>query len=119
MSSFLAHGAAPGELNVSFISQKAPAGLATRLIAVAPLAAMGGYATRSYAVALLAAGGEEHATRLDAVALLAAMGGYATRYATPHNFTFITVRGGRHEVPETAPLQAYEMLRRLIAGESF
>ena len=38
------------------------------------------------------------------------VGGYATRYATNTNFTFITVRGGRHEVPETAPDKAYAML---------
>jgi len=44
--------------------------------------------------------------------------GYAIRYAA-NNFTFITVKGGRHEVPETAPEQALELLRRLISGESF
>ena len=82
--------------------------------------------------------------------------GYAVRYAA-NNFTFITIKGGRHEVPEvrvprrdtrthpsskrthpwhirrasypvlaplllrrqTAPLQALEMLRRLIHDESF
>jgi len=44
--------------------------------------------------------------------------GYATRYE-PNNFTFITVKGGRHEVPETAPWQALEMLRRLLSGENF
>lgn len=45
--------------------------------------------------------------------------GWATRYATPTNFTFITVKGGRHEVPETAPEQALEMLRKLVTGEHF
>ena len=45
--------------------------------------------------------------------------GYATTYKTPTNFSFVTVRGGRHEVPETAPAQAAELLRRLIAGEAF
>lgn len=44
--------------------------------------------------------------------------GYAIRYAE-HNFTFITVKGGRHEVPETAPEQALELVRRLVAGENF
>ena len=44
--------------------------------------------------------------------------GYAVRYAN-NNFTFITIKGGRHEVPETAPAQAYEMLRRVISGENF
>jgi hypothetical protein len=29
------------------------------------------------------------------------------------------VKGGRHEVPESAPAQALEMLRKLVAGESF
>ena len=44
---------------------------------------------------------------------------FSTRYGAPHNFSFITVRGGRHEVPETAPEQALEMLRRVLAGEDF
>lgn len=35
------------------------------------------------------------------------------------SFSFVTVRGGRHEVPETAPAQALELVRKLIAGESF
>ena len=47
------------------------------------------------------------------------LGGYSTRYASPHNFTFITIRGGRHEVPETAPKRAFEMLRRLLNGLQF
>jgi hypothetical protein len=46
------------------------------------------------------------------------VGGYATRYAD-NDFTFITIKGGRHEVPETAPRQAFEMLRRLLASETF
>ena len=45
------------------------------------------------------------------------VGGYATRYA--HNFTFITIRGGRHEVPESAPVSSYEMLRRFLNGIDF
>ena len=45
--------------------------------------------------------------------------GYATVYDTPTNFSFVTVRGGRHEVPETAPGQAAELLRRLLANEAF
>lgn len=36
-----------------------------------------------------------------------------------NSFSFVTVRGGRHEVPETAPGQALEMLTRVIAGTSF
>jgi hypothetical protein len=47
------------------------------------------------------------------------VGGYATRYFGPNNFTFITIKGGRHEVPETAPEQSSEMLRRLLAHENF
>lgn len=46
------------------------------------------------------------------------VGGYATVYDA-NDFSFITVRGGRHEVPETAPAQALEMLRRIITGEGF
>jgi cathepsin A (carboxypeptidase C)/serine carboxypeptidase-like clade 1 len=49
------------------------------------------------------------------------VGGYAINYKVPNggNFTFLTVRGGRHEVPETAPKRAFEMFSRLIDGESF
>ena len=47
------------------------------------------------------------------------VGGYATRYATPYNFTFLTIKGGRHEVPETAPAAAFDMLNRLLSGTSF
>ena len=43
--------------------------------------------------------------------------GYAINYAS--NFTFATVKGGRHEVPETAPAQALELLRRLLTGDAF
>lgn len=35
------------------------------------------------------------------------------------SFAFVTVKGGRHEVPETAPGQAYELLTRLIDGTPF
>ena len=45
------------------------------------------------------------------------VGGYAIRYA--HNFTFITVRGGAHEVPATAPASSFEMLRRFLKGIDF
>lgn len=45
--------------------------------------------------------------------------GYATVYRTLFNFTFITVRGGGHSVPETAPRQAFEMITRMLNGESF
>lgn len=46
------------------------------------------------------------------------VGGYATVYDA-NDFTFVTVRGGRHEVPETAPEQAFEMLRRIVTKEGF
>eukprot|EP01039_Chlorochromonas_danica_P000975 gene975-1059_t len=52
--------------------------------------------------------------------------GYAIEYSVATNatapqasFSFITVRGGRHEVPETAPAQALEMLQRFVGGKSF
>eukprot|EP01061_Rhynchopus_euleeides_P012090 TRINITY_DN216_c0_g1_i1.p1 TRINITY_DN216_c0_g1~~TRINITY_DN216_c0_g1_i1.p1 ORF type:complete len:472 (+),score=190.02 TRINITY_DN216_c0_g1_i1:39-1418(+) len=45
------------------------------------------------------------------------VGGYATRYQ--NNFTFITVRGGRHEVPETAGFKALEMVDRLVSNRNF
>jgi len=35
------------------------------------------------------------------------------------SFEFITVKGGRHEVPETAPGQALEMIQRLLDGTDF
>ena len=47
------------------------------------------------------------------------VGGYATRYESAYNFTFITIRGGRHEVPETAPVSSFEMIRRMVMGEQF
>jgi len=45
------------------------------------------------------------------------VGGYATVYNS--NFTFVTVRGGRHEVPETAPTRALAMIEYLISGKQF
>jgi len=50
--------------------------------------------------------------------------GYAVKYNVPNaatgaGFSFITVRGGRHEVPETAPGKALEMLSRLLTGKDF
>ena len=50
------------------------------------------------------------------------VGGYAVTYKTARNqkfFYFITVRGGRHEVPETAPESALELVRKLISGDQF
>jgi len=43
--------------------------------------------------------------------------GYATSYE--NGFTFVTVKGGRHEVPETAPEAALELFRRVITGTGF
>ena len=51
--------------------------------------------------------------------------GYAVSYDVSKvgegkgTFEFITVKGGRHEVPETAPAQAFEMISRLTAGKEF
>lgn len=45
------------------------------------------------------------------------VGGYATVYTS--NFTFITIRGGRHEVPETAPTRALAMIEYLTSGKQF
>jgi hypothetical protein len=49
--------------------------------------------------------------------------GYAVTYTTGGTglsaFTFATVKGGRHEVPESAPAQGLELLSRLINGVSF
>lgn len=49
--------------------------------------------------------------------------GYATEYDVSElgtgSFQFITVKGGRHEVPESAPAQALEMLQRVIDGTPF
>jgi serine carboxypeptidase-like clade I len=49
------------------------------------------------------------------------VGGYATEYEIDGDgsFEFITVKGGRHEVPETAPAQAFEMLTRVVNKEEF
>ena len=50
------------------------------------------------------------------------VGGYATRYKSPKNgndFSFVTIKGGRHEVPETAPEQAFELLGRLVNNIQF
>ncbi len=45
------------------------------------------------------------------------IGGYATVY--DGGLTFITIRGGRHEVPETAPERAFAMLKNVLAGNQF
>lgn len=49
--------------------------------------------------------------------------GYAVNYDVSElgsgSFQFITIKGGRHEVPETAPGQAMEMLNRVVNGQTF
>jgi Serine carboxypeptidase len=48
--------------------------------------------------------------------------GYATVYdtgVTTGTFAFVTIKGGRHEVPISAPGQALEMLSRVVNGETF
>jgi len=47
------------------------------------------------------------------------VGGYATKYDVEGKFQFITVKGGRHEVPETEPVRASEMISKFIKGEDF
>ena len=47
------------------------------------------------------------------------VGGYATRYDVEGKFQFVTVKGGRHEVPETEPVRAFEMIQRFLGGENF
>lgn len=53
------------------------------------------------------------------------VGGYAVDYQVPQGasnlgrFTFITVRGGRHEVPWSAPDKALEMLDRFLKNQDF
>ena len=52
------------------------------------------------------------------------VGGYAVAYdvsslSSTTTFEFITVRGGRHEVPESAPAQGLEMLSRIIQNQPF
>lgn len=49
--------------------------------------------------------------------------GYAVNYDVSAlgsgSFEFVTVKGGRHEVPESAPGQAFELINRLINGKQF
>ena len=45
------------------------------------------------------------------------VGGYATTFEVPGpSFQFTTVRGGRHEVPETAPERAFTMMTNFFAA---
>lgn len=43
--------------------------------------------------------------------------GYATSYE--NGFTFVTVKGARHEVPETAPEAGLELFRRIVTQSGF
>jgi serine carboxypeptidase-like clade I len=45
------------------------------------------------------------------------VGGYAIKYA--NNFTFATVRGAGHMVPETRAEASFAMLQRHITGKGF
>ena len=42
----------------------------------------------------------------------------STWRARRRRLTFVTVRGGRHEVPETAPDRAFAMFQNFLAGTS-
>lgn len=50
--------------------------------------------------------------------------GYAVGYdvssvSSKGSLTFVTIKGGRHEVPATAPGQALEMLSTIINSKDF
>jgi cathepsin A (carboxypeptidase C)/serine carboxypeptidase-like clade 1 len=49
--------------------------------------------------------------------------GYATSYDVSAlgggSFEFVTIKGGRHEAPESAPAQSLEMLTRALDGTPF
>jgi len=47
------------------------------------------------------------------------VGGYATKYAVKGSLQFITVKGCRHEVPETQPEKAFVMINKFLDGEAF
>lgn len=47
------------------------------------------------------------------------VGGYATAFDVGGEFVFTTVRGGRHEVPETAPERAFAMLATFLSDSEF
>ena len=54
---------------------------------------------------------------------VSSVGGYANEFDVSAlgdgAFTFVTVRGGRHEVPETAPDRAFAMFQNFLTGTSF
>ena len=48
------------------------------------------------------------------------LAGYVTTYnAGTHNFTFLTVHGAGHLVPQHKPVQALAMLKRFLANQPF
>jgi carboxypeptidase C (cathepsin A) len=47
------------------------------------------------------------------------VGGYATKYNVPGSLEFVTVKGGRHEVPETEPEKAFTMLSNFLSETPF
>ncbi len=62
---------------------------------------------------------------LRSLVTLRVVAGYATSYnvsgvgAGAGSFQFVTVKGGRHEVPASAPAQALELLKRTVTGALF
>ena len=45
--------------------------------------------------------------------------GYATTYAKANGFSFVTVRGAGHMVPQVKPKQALAMFEKFLAGNTF
>eukprot|EP00936_MAST-01D_sp_MAST-1D-sp1_P000664 g664.t1 len=45
--------------------------------------------------------------------------GYATTYAKANGFSFVTVRGAGHMVPQVKPKQALSMFEKFLAGNTF
>jgi hypothetical protein len=85
---------------------RAPAARATCGASDLPLLQVAGYATQ-YDVSATGSGSFEFITVSEERALV--------RWA--HNVRCaVQVKGGRHEVPETAPQQAFEMLQVRLAG---
>jgi len=47
------------------------------------------------------------------------MGGYVQIFNTPYNFTFLTVRGSGHEVPQYKPEEALVMYNIFLNNQHF
>ena len=61
-------------------------------------------------------------TNEAATFLLSLFTRYVTNYATEtpgNNFTFLTIKGAGHMVPEFKPVPALKMLQTFMAGEPF